>query len=185
MLGLKGNQSGLLEEMESLLRDAQKNDFANFEHQYHEENSSDHGRVVERVCTALEIPADHPQRERWPGLRTLFVIDSIRVESGAPKKRETRLYISSLPPKADHLAMVVRSHWTTENRQHWSLDVSFGEDAKRARDKNALANFAALTRLTLSLLRQETTRKTSIARKRFLCGLDTSYLLKVLKAAEF
>ena len=81
--------------------------------------------------------------------------------------------------------MVVRSHWTTENRQHWSLDVSFGEDAKRARDKNALANFAALTRLTLSLLRQETTRKTSIARKRFLCGLDTSYLLKVLKAAEF
>lgn len=185
VLGLKGNQSGLLEEMESLLRDAQKNDFADFEHQYHEDHSTDHGRVVERVCTALEIPADHPQRERWPGLRTLFVIDSIRIEPGAPKKRETRLYISSLPPKADHLATVVRGHWTTENRQHWSLDVSFGEDAKRARDKNALTNFAALSRLTLSLLRQETTRKTSIARKRFLCGLDTSYLLKVLKAAEF
>jgi hypothetical protein len=39
--------------------------------------------------------------------------------------------------------------------------------------------------LTHSLLRQEMTRKTSIARKRFLCGLGTSYLLKVLKAAEF
>jgi hypothetical protein len=65
------------------------------------------------------------------------------------------------------------------------LDVSFDEDAKRARDKNALANFAALTRLIFSLLRQETTRKISIARKRFLCGLNTSYMLKVLKAAEF
>jgi predicted transposase YbfD/YdcC len=68
----------------------------------------------------------------------LFVIGSIRVESGAPQKRATRLFISSLLPKADHLATIVRSHWTTENRQHWSLDVSFGEDAKRACDKTDL-----------------------------------------------
>jgi predicted transposase YbfD/YdcC len=109
----------------------------------------------------------------------------MRIEPGSAKKRESRFYISSLPPRADHLAKVVRSHWTTENRQHWNLDVSFDEDAKRARDKNALANFAALSRVTLSMLRQETTKKRSIARKRFVCGLDTDYLLKVLKAATF
>jgi predicted transposase YbfD/YdcC len=45
------------------------------------------------------------------------------------------LYINSLPPQADYLATVVRSHWKTENQQRRSLDVSFGEDAKRAREK--------------------------------------------------
>jgi predicted transposase YbfD/YdcC len=185
LLGLKGNQSGLEKDMEQLAQDAVARDFEGVKHTYHEDNSSGHGRTEERACTAIEIPEDHPQRQRWPGLRTLVVIEKHRRVSDGTDKLEWRFYISSLPPKAEKLAHAVRWHWTTENRQHWSLDVSFGEDTKRARDKNALANLAALSRLTLSLLRQEESVKTSINRKRYMCALDTSYLLKVLKCVTF
>jgi predicted transposase YbfD/YdcC len=172
--------------MEQLLIEAAKDNFGSVKHMYHEEHESSHGRTVDRICTAIEIPKDHPQRKRWPGLRTLFVIETNRKTSdNAEPKRETRFYISSLAPNADVLADIVRQHWKTENQQHWNLDVSFGEDGKRARDKNALANLAAVMRWTLSLLRQEKTVKTSIRRKRYLSALDTRYLIKVLKAATF
>jgi predicted transposase YbfD/YdcC len=185
VLGLKGNQSGLERDMEQLALDAVANEFEGVKHTYHEDNSTGHGRIEERTCTAIEIPEDHPQRQRWPDLRTLVAIEKFCRKSDGTASREWRFYISSLPAKADKLAHAVRRHWTTENRQHWNLDVSFGEDTKRARDRNALTNLAAISRLTLSLLRQEASKKTSINRKRFMCGLDTSYLLKVLKCATF
>ena len=185
LLGLKGNQGSLEADMELLATEVDKGNVDGVVYTYHEDTSTGHGRVEERKCTAIEIPADHPQRQRWPDLRTLVVIDKHRRLPNGKDTLESRFYISSLPPKAEKLSYAVRQHWKTENRQHWNLDVSFGEDTKRARDKNALANLAALSRLTLSLLRQEESVKTSINRKRYRCALDTSYLLKVLKCVTF
>jgi len=41
---------------------------------------------------------------------------------------------------AEHLATAVRAHWGIENRLHWVLDVSFGEDASTVRKDNAPQN---------------------------------------------
>ena len=138
--------------MEPLALDGVARNFEGVKHTYHEDNSSGHGRVEERICTAIEIPEVHPQRQRWPDLRTLVVVEKHRRTTNDSNTREWRFYISSLPPKADILADAVRWHWTTESRQHWNPDVSFGEDTKRARDKNVPTILAALSRLTLSLL---------------------------------
>ncbi len=36
----------------------------------------------------------------------------------------------------------IRSHWGVENKLHWTLDVTFCEDASRKRNNNAAQNYS-------------------------------------------
>ncbi len=128
--------------------------------------------------------ASGTRRAAWKDLRTLAVTVSCRV-IGDKETWESRLYVSSHAPQAKHLAHAIRRHWSIENSQHWVLDVVFGEDQRRQQDRNGGANFAAVRRLAVSLLRQEKTNKRGAKNKRLQCALDPSYLLKVLQTARF
>ena len=63
---------------------------------------------------------------------------------------------------------------------HWVLDVSFGEDDSRVRNGNGAENLAALRRMALNTLKQETALRVGISAKRKKAGWDTQYPLKVL-----
>ena len=65
------------------------------------------------------------------------------------------------------------------------LDVTFGEDSRRQHHRNGAANLAAVRRLGLSLLKQDTTIKRGIKTKRLTCALGPNYLLHVIKSAKF
>ena len=45
----------------------------------------------------------------------------------------------SIYPKAAYFNMLARGHWSIENQLHWNLDVTFLEDACRARKFDAVA----------------------------------------------
>jgi predicted transposase YbfD/YdcC len=184
VLGLKGNQSGLEEDMLALLVDGINTDFAGMRQEEHVTQDQAHGREEERFYQVIEIPKDHPQRRLWRDLRTLVVVNSRRVQGGR-ETWETRLYISSHPPRAKPLAQAIRKHWSIENGQHWVLDITFGEDARRQQDRTGAANLAAVRRLVLSLLRQEKTLKRGAKCKRMACALDPDYLLTVFHNAKF
>jgi predicted transposase YbfD/YdcC len=184
VLALKGNQSGLQEEMQELMDQAVDHDFADMKHDVYETNEKGHGREETRVCQVIEVPANHPQRSRWKDLCTLVIMTCCRVV-GDKETCETRLYISSHKPKAKALGQAIRRHWSIENTQHWSLDVTFGEDVRRQQDRHGAANLASVRRLALSLLRQEKTNKRGVKNKRLVCALDPDYLLKVLANAQF
>lgn len=184
VLALKGNQSGLQEDVQELFIQAIDTDFAETSHDVYETRETAHGRTDERTCHVLEIPKDHPQRAAWKDLRTAIAVTSQRTVDGH-ETCETRYYISSHAPRAKPLALAIRRHWSIENSQHWVLDVTFGEDQRRQQDRNGAANFAAVRRLAISLLRQETTNKRGAKNKRLHCALDPSYLLKVLHTAKF
>jgi hypothetical protein len=78
-----------------------------------------------------------------------------------------RYYISSLPTRrARTIARAVRSHWSIENQVHWAMDVTFGEDTNRTREKNAQANLGMLRRTALSLLKNAVGLSGSINCKR-------------------
>ena len=184
VLALKGNQSGLQEDLQQLFEQAIDTDFAETPHDVYETNESGHGRTDERTCHVLKIPPDHPQCAAWKDLRTFVALTSHRITAEA-ETWETRFYISSHPVRAKLLAQAIRRHWSIENGQHWVLDVVFGEDARRQQHRDGAANLAAIRRLAVSLLRRETSNKRGAKNKRLNCALDPSYLLKVIHTARF
>ena len=99
VLALKGNQSGLQEDLQQLFEQAIDTDFAETPHDVYETSEIGHGRTDERTCHVLEIPQDHPQRAAWKDLRTFVALTSHRITAEA-ETWETRFYISSHPVRA-------------------------------------------------------------------------------------
>jgi hypothetical protein len=96
---------------------------------------------------------------------------------------ERRAYISSLDASAERLLGLVRGHWHIENRLHWVLDVTFGEDRARVSDRNAAENLALFRKVALNLLERapfELDPKMSIAMRRRLATWRVDYLKQVL-----
>jgi predicted transposase YbfD/YdcC len=182
VLALKGNQSRLQNDMQQLFEEGMSTNFKGMKHDFYETVETGHGRTDERAYHVLEISKDHRQRELWKDLRTLIVTISRRVIDGH-ETWESRLSVSSHPPRAKPLAEAIRRHWSIENSQHWVLDVAFGEDARRQQDRNGGANLGAVRRLSVSLLRQEKTIQRGAKCKRMACALDPNYLLKVFHNA--
>ena len=50
---------------------------------------------------------------------------------------------------------MVRAHWGIENRLHWHLDVTFGEDSSKVRNKNAAGVWNVLRKLALEYLKKQ------------------------------
>jgi hypothetical protein len=67
-----------------------------------------------------------------------------------------------------------------ENSLHWQLDMSFGEDRSRVRKDHADANMGALRRASLSLLKNEDSKKVGIKNKRLIAAWNVDYLQQVL-----
>jgi predicted transposase YbfD/YdcC len=74
-----------------------------------------------------------------------------------------------------------RSHWMIENGLHWTLDMSFGEDACRIRKENAPLAIAIIRHVALNLLQAAKQKHQSIKRLRKKAGWDDSTLKKILK----
>jgi predicted transposase YbfD/YdcC len=152
---------------------------------YFEEVDGDHGRVeTRRVWVTDEVNwLGEELLGQWPGLASVACVERVREVLG-PKvqvQTERHYYISSLRGcDATRMAGAVRGHWGIENRLHWHLDVSFGEDACRVRKGHGAENLSRLRRIALNLLQQETSCKRGIAIKRLRAGWDHAYLLKVL-----
>ncbi len=92
----------------------------------------------------------------------------------------THYYFTSRRGTAEELGHWVRRHWSIENELHWGLDVVFGEDAHRTRDRNASANLGQIRRTALSLLKQAP-GKQSKPTKIIKAAGDLEYLKEVLQ----
>lgn len=85
-------------------------------------------------------------------MNTLIKITATRIVK-EKKSEEIRYYISSesiLDPA--YYNGVVRGHWGIENQLHWHLDVTFREDASRARKGNAAENLSVMRKIALHRL---------------------------------
>ena len=138
-----------------------------------------HGRIEIRNCTTLSAKG-LPSESEWKGLRTIIRICRERKEEEKTHK-ETIYYISSLGQEAELIASSVRSHWKIENSLHWRLDVVFGQDRSRYRDRNGARNLATCRKLALNLLQKETTLKRGIATKQAAAISSSAYREKVFK----
>jgi predicted transposase YbfD/YdcC len=182
-LALKENHADLYREVAHLFADADATDGADYEQERAETLDGGHGRVELRrydVLRDARTLAHLDPDGRWEGLRAVGRVVAERRGAGSAT-RETRYYLTSLAD-ARRFGRAVRAHWGIENGLHWVLDVAFREDESRARVGASAANFAALRRLALNLLKAERTAKVGIKAKRLKAGWDERYLLQVLAA---
>ena len=179
VLALKGNQSGLYDTVRQFFDYAQTRQFNGISHRYHETVEGDHGRVEVRRYWTVDQIEWLANRAKWKGLSLIGMVEAER-HVGEAVTVERRYYIASLANDAVRFGHAVRSHGSIENPLHWSLDVTFNEDACRVRQGEAAENFAVLRHIALSLLRQEKTAKVGLKAKRFKAALEIDYLHKVL-----
>ena len=185
VLALKKNHPTLHEEVAFTFAQERKEAFANAPagtYGYCETAEKDHGRLEVRRHWTLADPAIIAHLDptgAWAHLRAIGLIERQR-QVGDRRTTECHYYLLSAPLPAADFAAAARSHWGIENQVHWVLDVAFGEDACRARAGHAARNLAVVRHLALNLLRQDTTRRGSIAAKRFTAALDDTYLTSIL-----
>lgn len=178
VLALKGNQGGLHEAVIACVQEHLDDDFARVKVRRHVMHEQKHGRRETRAYIQFPVPADLPGQARWKGLRTIGVVlyQSVR---GEEETTEVRYFISSLRPGVKQFARAVRNHWGIETTCHWSLDVTYREDAQRTRHRHLAENLAWLRRFTLSLIKQHPGPE-SLVMKRRMCGWNDDFLLQVL-----
>ena len=176
ILAVKENQNQLLEEIKDEFR---------FSKNIEVDTNIDigHGRTETRKCSVVSgFLFINNKDDKWKKLKQVVKVESLREFKNSNKEPEkaTRYYISSLENNAMQYQENIRSHWGIENKLHWTLDVSFSEDASRKRNKNAAQNYSILLKIALNLLKNEKTEKQGIAGKRLKAGWNEKYLLKVL-----
>jgi predicted transposase YbfD/YdcC len=168
VLAVKGNQKDLHRVVQLKLRTRGKVARPKFT-----TRETDHGRTEQRSHMAM--PAPEYVRRHWPDAQSIVRVCRQANVQGR-KTKEVRYFISSLPPQVERLAAVIRGHWGIENRLHWSLDVTFGEDQSRIRQGHAAENAGLLRRLALSILKQDTRYSDSLRCKRLRAGWDETAL---------
>lgn len=178
-LAVKGNQPTLHEGLAAHFEEHLADDFARVNVRRHATKERGHGREEERTYFICPVPADLPDRFRWPGLKAIGVAINVTQRDGR-QCVDVRYYILSRYLSGSRFAEAVRSHWAIENQLHWQLDVTFQEDQSRIRKGHADANFSSLRKTALSLLKNEATAKVGIKNKRLTAAWDESYLEKVL-----
>lgn len=175
--GLKGNQRTLHDAVKTLFDVTEWTHYRTFADWGHAAEDTGHGRSERRRCVALACPARAPF-DAWPGLQSVVMVESMR-QTANQVAAEKRYFVSSLPADAKPLAHAIRSHWEIENRLHWCLDVTFGEDACRARTDHAPQNLNIVRKIAMNLLRLSPVKKT-LPKKRLRACLDPAYLAQVL-----
>ena len=182
ILAVKGNQPTLHDGIVKFFLDHLYDDFARVKVSRYQTSERGHGREETRTYYVCPVPADLPDRQRWKNLTAIGIAINDTVEDGQSRS-EVRYYILSKKLPAKKFGAAVRGHWSIENRLHWQLDVTFGEDQSRIRKGHADANFSILRRTALSLLKNNRTLKVGIKNKRLAAGWDDDYLAQVLLGA--
>lgn len=181
VIGLKDNQPTLAADMRALVEEGCETNFADLTTDVYTTRENARGGIEERTIRVIEIPEESPHRTKWQDLRTLAVVLT-RTERDGNENFETRMYLSSLSPKAKRMSQAIRSHWGIENTLHWSMDVTFGEDHHRFLNRNGVQNLSAIRRFAIAILRRDTKTKLGAKNKRFKAAMNPDYILDVLQS---
>lgn len=183
ILALKGNHSGMQDELEAWWHKSEREGLTKHNSDKHTEISSGHGRIETRTCQQLLIDKSWLAKAyRWSGLKSIIQVTAeVHDKSAGTDTTETRWYISSLDLNAEQASHAVRSHWQVES-MHWMLDMTFREDESRIRKKQGPLVFNVMRKIAMALFKQDTTKSASMARKKKMAGLDDDYRSTLLES---
>jgi predicted transposase YbfD/YdcC len=178
LLGLKGNQSTLYEDVKLFFEQTPEGACLH----RHEEADKGHGRIEIRRCDVTDDTGWLQEQHAWPGLRSIVRLTATRI-TGDKTTTDVRYYLSDDTPDPGRILDDTRSHWAIENTLHWTLDMSFGEDACRIRKDNAPLAVATIRHVAFNLLPAARQKRESIKRLRKKAGWDNNVLRRILKVS--
>jgi predicted transposase YbfD/YdcC len=179
VLSLKDNHETLKSEVEEYFKDAEKANFKDDKILQYSTLEKGHGRVEERLYYYSTDINWMEARKDWTKLTGIGMVIR-RVEINGEKTEERAYHLGSVRT-AEEYARGVRMHWGIEST-HWSLDVTFREDASRTRKDCAPQNLALLKRMVLNMVKKDKEKypKKSLKRRRFMASLYDEYLEYIL-----
>ena len=179
VLALKGNQSGLLEAVESVFEQADRVEYQGYAVDYSETSERSRNREETRRHWTLECAGLFEQTKLWKGLNIIGMVECERTLSGHTSI-EYRYYIGSIENNAQLFGNSIRDHWGIENKLHWRLDMGFREDESRIRTGHSAENFAVMRHIAINLLKQDKLTKLGVKNKRLKAGWDDGYRANLL-----
>ena len=141
---VKANQGKLYRQLETIVRYRSPRQTASTPFECH------HGRQEQRrvrVYSAHGIDA-----QRWQGAKTFLCVERRRCTPEHCSIHHA-YYLSSIATTARLCNVMVRGHWSIENRLHWPKDVVLHEDDTYGRNPQALLNASLFRSITVNLLR--------------------------------
>jgi predicted transposase YbfD/YdcC len=183
VMALKKNHPNIYIEIKMFFESANRNVFKDIQYDYHEATEQGHGRIETRKYWISSQIEAFKYAHGWEKLKSIGCVERIRTIDGKTT-HETHYYITSLDQDVLLFAKSVRQHWGVESF-HWVMDVVFNADKNRTRAGVAAQNFALAQTISLNMLKQEQTQKSSIRLKRLACALDETYLETVLLCTKF
>ena len=128
----------------------------------------------------MPVPEDSPARNKWQHIESFVLAISYRTVKGETS-REVRLMMSDwASDQIARLGRSARAHWGIENKLHWVLDVSLGEDGNRTRKGHGAENLSTLRRLAVGLMRKVKGKQT-VPNMMFQAALDSDFRTKVVE----
>ena len=191
LLAVKDNQAGLHEEIRRTFAEADDVKPQGLDEEgivtvdAYEETEKSHGRIETRRVRVTTNLGHVNSRSRW--MKLGYVVEVRRERTQVSTRRtsvELAHYIGSGTPKAaSQVANLIRGHWGIENELHWVLDVGLGEDQARHRARNVASNFTTLRHFTISVIKQDKSRKLGVKNSRKRASFDRTYLIRLVRGA--
>jgi predicted transposase YbfD/YdcC len=172
VIGLKGNQETLRNDVELYFKDFQKDTEKTVT------KEKGHGRIEKREYFLETEIGWLSQKPDWANLNAIGMVRTTVIEKD-DVRTDTRYFIASLTD-VNEFANTVRKHWSIENQLHWCLDVIFREDAARARKDNSPLNMNILRKTSLSLLKAINMGRVGLRKKMRRAALNISFLEQLL-----
>jgi len=137
-----------------------------------------HGRTEERFIEVT--PATGMD---FPGATQVFRITRYTGGLDGQRARKEVVHgitnLTATQADAGQLAALIRGHWSIENNVHWVRDMTYREDAHRARTGNAPAVLACIRNLVTTALRLAGAANIAAARR--AAALKPATILRLLR----
>lgn len=188
IIALKKNQKKSYELAKEIIEDYENKEVILNRVSRHISENTGHGRSEIRVCTVVTYGSvmERMFQDKFVGLRSIVEVKSERIITATGERtQEKRYYITSLnTTNPEEIASAIRQHWSIENNLHWQLDVTFREDASK-KVRNAARNFSGVTKIALSVLKNNKATKRSMNLKILKAGWDENYFSTLLHDCKF
>ena len=181
VLAVKDNQPKLHEAIKEVFSDPRQAELSKMPHRQYETSEQSHGRKDRRYYVLAKMPEDFPLKDQWSGIKAIGMAVRVTEKPDGTTSGDVRYFISSCYLSGRRFAEAVRNHWSIENSLHWVLDVTFGEDQSRTRNRRMADNLAWLRRFAVSLLKRYPAKE-SIRGKSRMAGWNNEFLMEVLMA---